>query len=153
LEQNLSHLSREDILQPNAVGDWSFKDVLAHLADWLARMPNWVEAARRGERVETPEPGFTWKQVHALNQRIYEAHRDQSLDEVLAYFRATYNQFMAMVEAMPEAEMLTYGRYDFTGKGNVYDWLNAYAAHDLWGKTQIRKWLKAHHRIEVPSLT
>jgi len=74
----------------------------------------------------------------------YEAHRDQSLDEVLEYFRATYNQFMNVVEAMPEEEMLARGRYTFTGQGVVYDWLSGYAAHDLWGKTKIRKWMKTH---------
>jgi len=34
--------------------------------------------------------------------------------------------------------MLAPGRYAFTGKSAVYDWLNAYAAHDMWGKTKVR---------------
>ena len=34
LEANLAHLSQEDTLRPNTVGEWSFKDVLAHLAHW-----------------------------------------------------------------------------------------------------------------------
>ena len=77
-----------------------------------------------------------------MNQRIYMAHRDQTLDEVLTYFRDTHNQFMEMVAAMPEDEMLERGRYTFIGKGAVYDWLNAYAAHDAWGKREIRAWIK-----------
>ena len=36
LETNLARLSREDILRPNAMGEWSFKDMLAHLAHWEA---------------------------------------------------------------------------------------------------------------------
>jgi hypothetical protein len=76
-----------------------------------------------------------------LNQRIYEAHRHQSLEDVLAYFHAAHSQFMAMVEAMPEEEMLTYGLYTFTD-GLVYNWLNAYALHDLWAKDEICSWLK-----------
>src|SRR5689334_2622685 len=85
LEQNLARLRRDEMLQPEVVGQWSVKDVLAHLADWQARMLVWVPAARRGERVETPEPGLTWKQLDLVNQRIYEAHRDQPLEDVLAY--------------------------------------------------------------------
>jgi len=50
---------------------------------------------------------------------------------------------MAMVEAMPEDEMLTPGRYAFTGKGALYSWLSGFAAHDVWGKTKIREWMKA----------
>ena len=52
LEQNLSRLSRDDMLQPGVVGEWSVKDVLTHLADWEAHMLIWVETARRGEKVE-----------------------------------------------------------------------------------------------------
>lgn len=146
LEQNLAALSPEDMLLPGVVGGWTVKDVLAHLADWQARMPVWLGAARRGEPDESPAPGLTWRQVDILNQRIYETHRDQPLDEVLTYFRATHQQFITMVESMPEDEIMTPGRYPFTGKNAVYNWLGGYAAHDIWGKTQIRKWMKAQQR-------
>ncbi len=149
LEQNLARIKCDEMLQPGVVGEWSVKDVLAHLADWQARMSPWMAAARRGEPVETPEPGLTWKQLDVLNQRIYEAHRDQSLAEVLAYFHVTYREFMEMVEAMPEGEMLKPGRYAFTGQGAIYDWLSAFAAHDLWGKRHIRLWMMAHQPPET----
>jgi hypothetical protein len=141
LENNLASFSQEELLVPGVVGEWSAKDVMAHLAEWESYMPVWIEAARQGKPVETPAPGLTWKQLDILNQRIYEAHRHQSLEEVLEYFHAAHSQFMAMVEAMPEEEMLTYGLYTFTG-GLVYNWLNAYALHDLWAKDVIRSWLK-----------
>jgi hypothetical protein len=142
LEQNLARLTQEEMLQPGVVGEWSVKDVLAHLGDWIARMSVWVEAARRGETVYCPDPDFTWKQIDRLNQHIYEAHRDQPLNEVLAYFRATFNQFISMVEAMPEEEMFERGRFAFVGNRPLYDWIGLYAAHDLWGKRKIRVWLK-----------
>lgn len=53
-EANLAPLSREDILRPNVVGEWSFKDMLAHLAHWEAFLPDWIAASRLGEPVETP---------------------------------------------------------------------------------------------------
>ncbi len=152
LEQNLARLRYDEMLQPGVVGQWSVKDVLAHLADWQARLMPWVAAARRGEPVETPAPGLTWKQLDVVNQGIYQAHRDQTLVEVLEYFHATYRQFMELVEAMPEVEMLAPGRYAFTGRGLIYDWLIAYAEHDRWGKTEIRKWMKAHQSSEIELL-
>lgn len=142
LEQNLASLTPEDMLLPGVVGEWSVKDVLAHLADWEAHMPLWVDAARKGDPVGEIEEGLSWKQFDDFNQRIYLRHRDQPLDDVLAYFRSTHEGFMKMVEDMPEEEMLERGRYSFIGKGAVYDWLSAYAGHDLWAKTHIRKWMK-----------
>ncbi len=142
LEQNLEGLSRKEMAQPGVVNEWSVKDVLAHLADWEAHMPVWMEAARRGDPVTEMEAGLKWGQFDEFNQRIYARHCDQSLQEVLDYFRKTHEQFMAMVEAMPEEEMLARGRYGFIGKGAVYNWLGAYANHDLWAKTKIRQWKK-----------
>ena len=146
LEANLARLSREDIIRPNVVGEWSLKDVLAHLAHWEAFWPDWIAASRRGEEVETPAPGLTWKDLHILNQRIYEEHCDQSLDDVLEYFRTTHTEFMALTESLTDEEVLTPGFYAFTGSGSLYDWLNAYAAHDLWGKKKIREWIRAQEK-------
>jgi hypothetical protein len=142
LEQNLGRLTREQMLQPGVVGEWSAKDVLAHLADWEAHMPVWMEAARSGDTVAEIETGLNWKQFDAFNQRIYERHCHQSLEEVLDYFQETHRHFMEWVEAMPEEEMLERGRYAFIGKGAVYNWLSAYAGHDRWAKTAIRSFWK-----------
>lgn len=147
LEKNLSLLGRKDMLRRGVVGDSSVKDILAHLADWEARMPVWMEAARRGDPVESPDPGLTWKQLDLLNERIYKAHSNRSLDDVLEYFHSVHKRFMDMVEAMPEEEMLTPGRYPFVGKGSVYGWLKAYANHDLWGKTKIRAWAQSRKNL------
>ena len=61
---------------------------------------------------------------------------------MLAYFNDIHHQFIEMVDAMPEEEMLERKRYSFLKKRPIYDWLSAYAGHDRWAKTHIRKWLK-----------
>lgn len=142
LEQNLATLTPENMLLPGVVGKWSVKDILAHLADWEAHMPVWMDAARSGDLVAEIEPGLNWKQFDEFNQRIFERHKDRTLIDVLAYFRSTHQEFMQMVEDMSEEEMLERGRYPFIGKGAVHDWLSAYAGHDRWAKTHIRKWIK-----------
>ena len=142
LEQNLSRLTPEEMVLPGVVGSWSVKDVLAHLADWEAHMPAWVQAARTGDPVAQIEEGLKWGEFDAFNQRIYARHRDQTLEEVLAYFHQVHQKFMEMVAAMPDEELLQRGRYGFIGNRAVYDWLSQYAGHDRWAKTKIRKWMK-----------
>jgi hypothetical protein len=144
LEQNIELLSKEEMLRHGVVGNWSIKDILAHLADWQARMPLWMTQARHGEVVEAPAPGLSWQQLSILNQKIYEAHRKKSLTVVIQYFHETFDNFMKMAEATPEEEIMERGRYAFIGKGAVYNWLSAYAAHDIWGKTKIRNWIKTN---------
>ena len=141
LEEEFATLTPEQMVQPGVVGEWSVKDVLAHLADWEAHMPIWIEAARRGDPVVEIEPGLSWRQFHEFNQRIFERHRNQSLVEVLKTFRGIHLQFMEMVENMPETEMFAPGRYGFVGKGTIYTWLSHYASHDSWARKKIRGWL------------
>jgi hypothetical protein len=142
LEKNIAGLSEADLLKNGVVGEWSIKDVLAHLADWEAHMPVWLAAARRGDPVAEIEEGLHWGEYHQFNERIYQRHKAQTLVEVLALFSGTHRHFMVMVEGLPEDEMLQPGRYAMTGKKAIYDWLIGYAGHDRWAKTEIRQWMK-----------
>ena len=149
LERTVAQLRSAEMFERGVVGEWSVKDVLAHLADWEAHMLVWLEVARRGDAVEGPDPGLSWRQIKRFNKRVYEAHRDEPLDEVLAEFHAAHGRFMEMVAAMPEEEMLARGRYALTAPDALYEWLVAYAEHDAWGTKRIGEW--AQSRPAVPA--
>ncbi len=111
----------------------------------VERTKNWIikrlDSERR--RLEKNLADLTWKQLDIFNQRIYVQYREMPLGEVRAFFDDVHKEFMQMVEAMPDDEMLERGRYSFTGGSAIFDWLNAYAAHDMWGKKKIREWLRS----------
>jgi hypothetical protein len=151
LEQTLSQMSDSELLSPRVMDEWTIKDILAHLADWEAHMLVWIAAGRQGDPVKSPGFGLTWEQIDLFNQRVYEAHRDQSLGEVFAYFRTVHSQLMEMVAEMPEEEMLTPGRYAFLGKDTVHGWLVQYADHDKWAVDHIQEWLRTRDKPEVKS--
>ncbi|HEX9106464.1 MAG TPA: ClbS/DfsB family four-helix bundle protein [Longimicrobiales bacterium] len=141
LEATIASIDAVTMVQPGVVGEWSVKDVLAHLAEWEARMLVWLEAARSGASVAGPEEGLTWSDLAGFNRRIYSAHREEPLEHVLASFKAEHGRFMDMVQAMPADEMLERGRYALTAPNALYDWLVQYAQHDAWGSRRIREWL------------
>jgi len=154
LEQNLAQLSENDMLQPGVVGEWSVKDVLAHLADWEQRFLDWYAADQRGEVPHPPAPGLTWKRqdLDTLNRRIFEKHHDRPLPEILAEFRDTHERLMATVQAMSEEEIVAPGRFAWIGKQALYSWFIGYTNHDLWGKTKIRKWNKSRSHSTTAKL-
>ncbi len=142
LETNLARLAQAEIEKPGVVGKWSIKDMLAHLAEWESWLPAWMAASRRGEMVITPAPDLGWDQLDILNERIYQKHKDASLQQVLDFFRTTHDQFMRTIESLSEDEVCKPGFFNFTGDGPLFSWLVAYAEHDRWGKTEIRQHLK-----------
>ncbi len=146
LEQNLAKLSQADMLQPGVVGEWSVKDVLAHLASWEQLFLDWYAADQRGETPHPPAPDLTWKQLDILNERIFKKHHNRPLSKILAEFRKTHEQFMATVQAIPKKDITTKGRFAWIGKAAMYSWLTAFASHDQWAKTKVRKWIKTRQQ-------
>lgn len=101
--------------EPGAMGDWTLKDVIAHLTAWRWWSVARLEGATRGEEPTPPwDPALSEERdddTDRINQGFYEAARDQSVAEVLRDSRATLDRLEAAVLALPEADLLTPGRY------------------------------------------
>lgn len=100
----VAEVGRERMLEPGPMGEWTFRDMAAHLAAWRnARIPM-VEAIGRGE----PVPPYPWpadideEDDDAINAWFQERDRDRSLDDVLADYDGTFERLAAAIEALPE---------------------------------------------------
>lgn len=81
---------------------WSVKDVLAHIAAWEQLCLKWIKENKREELTAgTDNDG----QVDALNARLYAANRDRSLKEVREESRHSYEQMVAAVEWLSDADI------------------------------------------------
>jgi hypothetical protein len=139
LERKFAGLTPEQMVWPGSMDDWSVKDILAHLVDWEQRFIGWYEAGRRGEPVHVPAPGMKWSDLAELNRQVYERHRDRPLEDVLADFRDSYAQILALVEGMSEQEILEAGHYAWTGGQNLVGFIAANTCrHYRWARNQIR---------------
>jgi hypothetical protein len=99
LDNLVASLDEKSITVPGVEGEWSIKDILAHLAAWEARLTVWLEAALRGERAARPEPGLTWDAMDALNEQTYRANRDLPLTAVLRQAREIHVRLLQTVQA------------------------------------------------------
>lgn len=105
-EDLLAEIGQARMEQPGVAGDWTIKDVIAHLTGWRRRTVERFQAALRGQ----PEPPTPWP-AHLttddeINAWIYETNRDRPLREVLDDSRQVFQQLAAALEAFPEAELL-----------------------------------------------
>jgi uncharacterized protein (TIGR03083 family) len=140
----LDTLTPDQMTDPGTVGDWSVKDVLAHLTAWSRMFLGWYEAGKRGEQPVTPAEGYNWQQIPALNQRIYEQHRDRPLADTLADFRAAHAAAMSAIESMSDEEMFTPKVYAWTKTTTLGSYaVSATCSHYDWARKEIRKGIKA----------
>ncbi len=140
LENILAGLAPDEIIKPGVVGEWSVKDVLAHLTAWEQLFLSWYEAGLQGRVAETSPVGMSAKAIDALNQIIYDQYRLCSMEEVLEKFQNSYQQVLAAVEAIPEEDLFAAGRYEWTGKWNLADYVAGNTCnHYHWAKNKIRQ--------------
>lgn len=95
LVKMIRKLSDEQIVKPATVGEWSVKDIMAHITFWEGRLIHDIGILERGGTV--PESD----NYESTNQAEASRSRSASLDDVKAQFDAMHDQLMALLEATP----------------------------------------------------
>ena len=146
LDQTLAVLTPRQMTKPGVTrGGWSVKDILAHLVAWQQLNLDWYAAGRRGETPVLPAPGYTLRELPRFNQMLYRRHHRRSLQAITAEYAAYHARVVALIESLPDADLITLRRFSWTGPSwTLSDYLRACtAAHYLWARTRIRRWARA----------
>ena len=95
-----------------------------------------------------PAPGYTLRELPRLNQMIYRKHHRRPLQSILNEYHSKHTRVVALIESLPDEELVTLGRYSWTGPSwTLSDYLRAStAAHDLWARTRIKRWWRTQNR-------
>jgi hypothetical protein len=143
LEKLLEKLSPEEMVHPGTLGDWSVKDILAHLIEWEQMVLGWIETGQSGKTPAMPAEGYKWNQLPALNQHIYEKHRDRPLAETLEQFHSSYQQILVSIQGFSEETLFTRGYYAWAGNNALAAYFkSATASHYLWARKEMQKKFK-----------
>jgi hypothetical protein len=147
-EALLAPLSEEQMCSPTLDGQWSIKDIMAHLAEWELICARWLEEFMRGE---TPYPSERLDMES--NNRIYHNYRARSLAEVQQVFNSAHQEFLRQVnrltEAYSEEDLNAAHRFAWTESWPGYSLIaaiadNSYEHYQNHGE-QIQRWLDASH--------
>jgi hypothetical protein len=98
----VAEVGRERMLEPGPMGEWTFKDMAAHLAGWRnARIPM-LEAISRGEPIPPPPWPPHLDDDDVINAWFQERDSGRPLDDVLADYDGSFERLAAAIEALPE---------------------------------------------------
>jgi hypothetical protein len=98
LDSLLDQIERSSMTLPGVVGEWSVKDILAHLASYDRELG--LTLALHGQK-----PIGLWIEdlpTDEFNDRLYEEHRDKPLDDVLGDYRLVWQEILDAVRDLPE---------------------------------------------------
>ncbi|MBA2721112.1 MAG: ClbS/DfsB family four-helix bundle protein [Chloroflexi bacterium] len=115
LEQALAALSAEQMLE-RVDGDWTRKDVVAHLEAWERRVVDLLAALRSGH------PPTDRGDTDAMNAGFHAASRDRSLDDVRAGERDAYGAMITAIEGASDEELFDGGHFGWTEGDPLAEW-------------------------------
>jgi hypothetical protein len=114
-EALLQDIGEEHMTQPGVAGEWSIKDIVAHITAWRRRTVARFQAALRHE----PPPPPPWPEHlqndDEINAWFYADDRGRPLANVLRESRDVFDQLVETLDAFPAADLLDPTRFPWLG--------------------------------------
>ncbi len=138
-------LSDEAIQEPGVIGNWSVKDIMAHISRWEAEMVKMLWQMQEGQRTDY-ELSFE-RNIDDLNSQWQKEMASRSLSQTIADFNAVRKQTIRRLEAFSDEDLSDPDRFpDLKGQplenliaGNSFE-------HEAEHAAQIKVW-RSQHKI------
>ncbi len=108
-EALLAKVPLERIETPGVEGQWSVKDVMAHIAHYERWLAAFLESVASGE--EPVVSDLDNMEMHARNAAIYELNHAKTLEQVQNEAHAAYRRLIEAVRALEESDFLPGSRF------------------------------------------
>src|SRR5690242_9526625 len=117
MELLLAQLSVAQINQPGAVGVWSVKDVLAHIAFWERYAADIIRDALRGDIPVLVADDETERSNASVVKQYYQ----RPLSAVIAEWQAAREELLDQVERLANADLNDPDRFDWSDGTRLLD--------------------------------
>jgi hypothetical protein len=138
----VDEIGEERMTEPGPMGEWTFKDLAAHLLGWRDRTIARLEAAAAGREAPPPPWPRELDDDDSINGWIHERNAGRPVRDVLDDTDRSYERLATAIAALPE---------DLITRPDAFPWLEGEALADrkLFGHVHdehepgIRAWLEA----------
>lgn len=102
-------LSSSRLTEPGVVGDWSVKDVIAHVTWWEEEALRHLPLILAGGR--PPRYSVTYGGIDAFNALMAERKRDVPLSDVLTQQNDTHQRLIDFIQSVSEDQFIRETRF------------------------------------------
>jgi uncharacterized protein (TIGR03083 family) len=143
LQAALDGLTEEQMHTPGVVGEWSIKDLLAHITAWQSRLITAMFKAEKGFTPGTTEGGAT---VDQLNEQWYREMKDRPFEQVWDDFDSSYHQLLTRLDSWSDEMLFNAKKFKWMKgdpferyvAGDSYEHYAEHAAHiEEWRKKMV----------------
>jgi hypothetical protein len=112
VERTCAGMAESEMVAPGAQGDWSVKDVLAHISAWEKYLLDRLSYVMSGHHPQYPVM-TSWDDVHHFNAEVYTENKDRPLASVVIEFRSLYQGVVTVIQALNDDLLDQPYTYDF----------------------------------------
>ena len=109
IKESYAGLSDALMTEPGVTGDWSVKDILAHITTWEEEALKYLPLISKGGR--PPRYSVKYGGINAFNAQMTEQKRGLSLSEVLKQLDETHCRLIAYIHRAPEEQFTQETRF------------------------------------------
>jgi hypothetical protein len=102
-------LSSSRLTEPGVVGDWSVKDIIAHVTWWEEEALRHLPLIMVGDR--PPRYSVTYGGIDAFNAMMAERKRDVPLSDVLTQQNETHRRLIDFIQSVSEDQFTRESRF------------------------------------------
>jgi hypothetical protein len=132
-------LAEAEMLKSGVTGQWSVRDIIAHVTTWEEETLKHLPGMLRGEKY--PRYSVKYGGIDAFNALITEKKRDLSLSEVFRQQDEIHRRLIRFIETVPEEFLDSRTRFRHRLRMDTYSHYPKHAA-------AIRKWRQSKLRMQ-----
>ncbi len=103
--ESFAGLSDAQMAEPGVMGDWSVKDIVAHVTTWEEEALKYLPVILEGRR--PPRYSTKYGGIDAFNAQMSAKKRDLRVAEVLGQLHETHGRLVDYIQSVPEAQFAT----------------------------------------------
>ncbi len=102
-------LSNEQMIEPGVTGDWSVRDILAHVCWWEQEALKHLPQIQQGD--QPPRYSVLYGGIDAFNAHMTEQKRRLKLSEVRYQLEKTHGRLIEYLQTVPEEQFASGTRF------------------------------------------
>ncbi|QHA38239.1 ClbS/DfsB family four-helix bundle protein [Rossellomorea marisflavi] len=105
--------------------DKNFRDVLMHLYEWHSMLERWYREGMDGDEPSMPAPGYQWRDIGALNQKIWDDYQEVPLNKAIKKVTKSHTRVMDLINRHSTEEIMTKKYVKWTKTSHLYSYFAA----------------------------
>jgi hypothetical protein len=140
--ESFAGLSDSQMMKPGVTGDWSVRDILAHVTTWEGEALKHLPTILKGDK--PPRYSVTHGGINGFNRIMTEQKRGLSLTDVRRELDDTHRRLIRFIESVPEEQFQTETPFRHRLRLDTYTHYSKHAE-------AIRKWRKQRRSSQEES--